>query len=137
LEYICVFEYTCTLHLFPQIYSNLSFYKMKWNIFFYNILLRLYIICKNMVKLFQKFEVRYTQTCTPLKSDIMWHPKRPKKGHCNVFSPYCVLPHGFVEISVQLFLAPKTFDVNYKIFFCNNCNYQSRLANFYGPHPIT
>jgi hypothetical protein len=26
LEYICVFEY---LHLFPQIYSNLPFYKMK------------------------------------------------------------------------------------------------------------
>ncbi len=134
LEYICVFEYTCTLNLFPQIYSNLSCYKTKWNNFFSNILLTLYIICKNIVKLFQKFEARYTQTCTPLKSNIMWHLK---KDHCSVFSLYCVFPHGFVEISVQLFLAPKTFNVNHKISFHNNCNYQSRLANFYGPQSIS
>jgi hypothetical protein len=29
LKYICVFEYTCTLHLFAQIYSNFPF--IKWN----------------------------------------------------------------------------------------------------------
>jgi len=33
LEYICVFEYTFTLHLFSQIYSNLPLYKMEWNSF--------------------------------------------------------------------------------------------------------
>jgi hypothetical protein len=61
-EYICVFECPCTLNLFPQIYSNLPLYKMKWNIVFFNILPRLHsnIICKNIVKIFQKFEVGYT-----------------------------------------------------------------------------
>ncbi len=33
-EYIHVFEYTCTLHSFPQIYSNHSLYKFKWNNYF-------------------------------------------------------------------------------------------------------
>jgi hypothetical protein len=42
------------------------------------------IICKNIMKFFQKFQVGYTQTCTPLKNSTMWHPKR---GHCSVFSP--------------------------------------------------
>ncbi len=89
LEYICVFEYTCTLHLFPQIYSNLPFYKLKWNNFFINLLPRLYfnIKCKNIVKKFQKFEVGYIQTCASLESNIMWHPKR---GHHNVLSPFGV-----------------------------------------------
>jgi hypothetical protein len=41
LEYICVFEYTSTLHSFSQIYSNLSLYKMKGNSFFSNVLPRL------------------------------------------------------------------------------------------------
>jgi hypothetical protein len=74
---ICVFEYIGTLHLFSQIYSNLPLYKMKWNSFFPNILLMLYfnILYKNIVKFFQKFEVGYTQTCTPLENSIMWHPK--------------------------------------------------------------
>ncbi len=87
MEYICVFEYTCTLHSFSQIYSNLPFYKMKWNNFFCNLLPKLYfnIICKNIMKIFRKFEVGYTQTCTSLKNSIMWHPKG---GHCNVFSPH-------------------------------------------------
>jgi len=31
LEYIRVFEYIGTLHLFPQIYSNIPLNKMKWN----------------------------------------------------------------------------------------------------------
>ncbi len=31
------------------------------------------------MKVFQKFEVRYTQTCTSLESNIM--------GYCSVFSP--------------------------------------------------
>jgi hypothetical protein len=35
LEYICVFEYTTTLHLFPQIYSIFPLYKMKWNSFLF------------------------------------------------------------------------------------------------------
>ncbi len=86
LEYICVFWYTSTLHLLPQIYSNFPLYKMKW-IFFSNLLHMLYsnIICKNIVKLFQKFEVGYTQTCTSLESNTMWHLKG---GHHRVFSPY-------------------------------------------------
>ncbi len=86
LGYICVFEYTYTLHLFPQIYTNLPLYKMKCNSLFLNILPRLYsiIIWKNITIFFQKCEVGYIQTCTPLESNIMWHPKR---GHCNVLSP--------------------------------------------------
>jgi hypothetical protein len=85
-EYICVFEYTSTLYSFSQIYSNLPLYKMEWNNLFSNLLYRLYsnIICKNIVKIFQKFEVGYTQTCTSLESSTMWHPKG---GHCNVLSP--------------------------------------------------
>jgi hypothetical protein len=71
------FGYIGTLHLFPQIYSNFPLYKMKWNSFFTNLLPRLYfnIICKSIVKFFQKFEVRYTQTCMPLESSTIWHPK--------------------------------------------------------------
>jgi hypothetical protein len=72
------FEYKDTLHSFPQIYSNLPLYKMKWNKFFFNFLPRLYfnIICKNTMKIFQKFEVGYTQTCTSMESSTMWHLKR-------------------------------------------------------------
>jgi hypothetical protein len=64
LEYIRVFEYISTLHLFPEIYSNFPFYKMKWNSFFFNILLKLRsnIICKYIAKLFQKCEVGFIQT---------------------------------------------------------------------------
>jgi hypothetical protein len=62
---------------------------MKWNNFFFNLLPRLYsnIICKNIVKIFWKFEVGYTQTSTPLESTTMWHPKR---SHYNVLSPFVV-----------------------------------------------
>ncbi len=86
MEYICVFEYTCTLHSFPQIYSNIPLYKMKWNKIFSNILPRLYsnIIFKNIVKILQKFEVGYIQTNTFLESNTMWHPKGV---HCNALSP--------------------------------------------------
>jgi len=78
-----IYRYTT---LFPQVYSNFPPYKMKWNSLFSNILSRLYsnIVCKNIVKFFQKFEVGCTQTCTPLKSSAMWHPKG---GHCSVLSP--------------------------------------------------
>jgi hypothetical protein len=87
LEYICVFEYTCTLHSFSQIYSNLLLYKMKWNNLFFNLLPKLYsnTICKNIMKIFRKFEVGYSQTCTSLESSTMWHPKG---GQCNVLSPH-------------------------------------------------
>jgi hypothetical protein len=30
---------------------------------------------KNILKIFQKFEVGYTQTCTFQESSTMWHPK--------------------------------------------------------------
>jgi len=62
---------------------------MKWNNFFFNLLPRLYsnIICKNIVKIFWKFEVVYIQTSTPLESTTMWHPKR---SHYNVLSPFVV-----------------------------------------------
>jgi hypothetical protein len=86
-EYICVFEYTCTLHSFSQIYSNLPFYKIKLNIYFFNLLPKLYsnTICKHIIKIFWKFEVGYIQTCTSLESNTMWHPKG---DHRNVLSPY-------------------------------------------------
>ncbi len=55
-----------------NLYSNLPFYKMKWSVFLI-FLPKLYskIICKNIVKIFQKFEVRYIQTCTSFKSNTM------------------------------------------------------------------
>ncbi len=82
--------------LFPQIYFNLPFYKMKWNNFSPFLLPRLYsnIICKNIVKIFQEFEVGYIQTCTFLKSSTMWQLKRV---HCNLLSP---LPSSFISWSV-------------------------------------
>jgi len=85
-EYICVFEYTCTIHSFSQIYSNLPFYKIKLNIYFLNLLPKLYsnTICKHIVKIFWKFEAGYIQTCTSLESNTMWHLEG---GHCNVLSP--------------------------------------------------
>jgi hypothetical protein len=63
---------------------------IKWNGFFSNLLPRLYanIICKNILKIFQKLEVGYIQTCTSLKSNIIWQPRR---GHYNVFSPINLL----------------------------------------------
>jgi hypothetical protein len=90
-----IFEIHKPLHLFLQIYSNLSLYEMKWNNFFSNILFRLYIfkICKNIAKFFQKFEVKYIQTCTPFQSSTMWHSKG---GHYNVFSPW----FSFLMISI-------------------------------------
>jgi hypothetical protein len=71
---------------FHRIYSNLPLYKMKW-FFFLNLLPRLYsnIICKKIMKIFQKFEVGYTQTCTSLESSTMWHPKG---RHYSVLSPH-------------------------------------------------
>jgi len=75
--YIYFYKYTPISHI------------IKWNeiVFFNNILLRLYfnITCKNIVKIFQKFEVGYIQTCTLLESSIMWHPKG---GHYSVLSPF-------------------------------------------------
>jgi hypothetical protein len=72
--------------IFTNIFQSPT-YKMKWNSFFSNILPRLYsnIICKNIVKIFQKFEMGYTQTCTSLESSTMWHPKG---GHHIVFFPW-------------------------------------------------
>jgi len=86
LEYICVFEYTDILHSFSQMYFNLPLYKMKWNNIFSNILLRLYsnIICEKIVKIFQKFEMGYIQTCTSWENSIMW---QPKGGPHSVLSP--------------------------------------------------
>jgi len=78
LEYICVFEHKCTLHLFSQIYSNLTHYKMKWNIFSFNILLRLYssIICKNMWNSLKSLKWNTFKHAHPWENSIMWHPKR-------------------------------------------------------------
>ncbi len=97
-DYICVFEYTSALHLFSKIYSNLPLYKMKRNNFEKNILLILYfnIICKTIVKFFQKFEVGHNQTCTSL---VKWYNMTSQKGslYC-VFTPHIVKTlHVFVE----------------------------------------
>ncbi len=42
------------------------------------------ILCKNVVEIFQIFEMGYIQTCTSLECSRMWHPDR---GHRNKFSP--------------------------------------------------
>jgi hypothetical protein len=74
LEYICVFEYTNTLHLFPQIYSNFPLYKMKWNSSFFNILLLGYILtyyAKTLWNFFKSLKWDKFQTCILLESNIM------------------------------------------------------------------
>jgi hypothetical protein len=105
LKYIFFFEYTSTLHLFPQIYSNISLHKMKWNSFFFNILPRLYsnIIWKDIMKLFQKFDVGYIQACTPLESSTMWH----LKGHHSVLSPIIIIMYGHMEDPIEWWVAIK------------------------------
>jgi len=105
LEYIYVFEYISTLHLFPQVYSSNTLYKMKWNNFLFNILPRLYsnIICKDIMKLFQKFDMGYIQACTPLESSIMWHPN----GHHNVLSPIIIIMYGHMEDPIEWWVAIK------------------------------
>ncbi len=92
VHYICFHKHTSISHF------------MKWNSFFLNFLPRLYstIICKNIMKIFQKFEVGYIQTCTSLENNTMWHPKR---GHCSVLSPW-------IACNLHLFLC---------YYFCN-CN---------------
>jgi hypothetical protein len=100
LEYICVFEYIGTLHWFSQIYSNLHF--IKWNeINFFLISCRNYILKHNMQKIvnfFQKFEMRYTQTSTPLENSIMWHPKG---GRHSLLSPFTNLLNMKVTLAIH------------------------------------
>ncbi len=85
---------------------------------------RLYsnVICKKIVKIFWNFEVRYTQTCTSLKSSTIWHPKR---GHHSVFS-YTNIPitslkneHPFKQTKFQD-LAKKKKDINKYVNFSND-----------------
>jgi hypothetical protein len=97
LEYICVFEYTSTLHLFPQIYSNLPLYKMKWNNSFFNILPLGYILTFNAKILWNSFKSlkwdRFKHA-HPLENNIMWHPKG---GHYSVLSPYIISKNNCVN----------------------------------------
>jgi hypothetical protein len=88
--YLCFWVHMYITFVFTK-YSNLSLNKIKWNNFFNNILLKVYfnIICKNIVKIFQKFNVGCIQTCTSLESSTMWHPKW---GHHSVLSP-CIVFH--------------------------------------------
>jgi hypothetical protein len=83
-----IFVFFGTLDLFPQIYSNLPLYNMKWNNLFSNFLPMLYynIIWKKKLKIFQRFEVKHIQTCTSMESSTMWHPKGV---HHSVLSPCC------------------------------------------------
>jgi hypothetical protein len=66
-------------------YTPISHF-IKWNEIVFILISKLYsnIICKNIMKIFQKFEARYIQTCTSLENNTMWHPKG---GHHNVLSP--------------------------------------------------
>jgi hypothetical protein len=76
LEYICVFEYMYIAFFSTNILQSLTLWNEMKYIYIY-ILPRLYsnIICKNVVKIFENFEMGYTQTCTSLESNIMQHPK--------------------------------------------------------------
>jgi hypothetical protein len=68
-------------------YTPISYF-IKWNEILYFSKLYYNIIYKNIVKIFEMFEVGYIQTCTSLESSTMWHPKG---GNCNVFSPKKIL----------------------------------------------
>jgi hypothetical protein len=74
VHYICFHKYTPISHFIKWNKNNNLFLKLYSN-----------IICKNIVKIFQKFEVGYIQTCTSLESSIMWHPDG---GHYSVLSPH-------------------------------------------------
>jgi len=69
LEYICVFKYTNTLHLFSQIYSNLPLYKMKWNSYFLIFCIGYILIecAKKMWNSFKKFRCESLQHAYPWK----------------------------------------------------------------------
>jgi hypothetical protein len=109
--YFC-FEIHIYNTLFPQIYSNLSLYKMKWNKLFYHILLRLYsnIIYKNIVKVFQTFKVGYIQTCT------------------SFLKIQCDITQGITIVCFHPFVAVKMFNITnnrlrpIKHIFKNKCN---------------
>jgi hypothetical protein len=122
-----------TLYSFPQIYSNPPLYKMKWNNFFLNLLLMLYsnIICKNIVKIFQKFEVGYTQTCTSLESSTMWDPKG---GHRNVLSPLLIINFAWSFIWLFVINFKDNLKKNYFIFNLDNFT-NNYFISF--PHPPT
>jgi hypothetical protein len=103
IHYICFHKYIPISHF------------IKWNqiIYFLIFCLGYNIICKKLVKIFQKFEVVYTQTCTPLESSTMCHPKG---GHHSVPSP----TSG--QVRVFIFKGHNTFvhhidGLGYWIFF--------------------
>jgi len=101
-----VFFSTHLHYIYFHKYIQISHF-MKWNemnFFFPNIMLRLHynIICKNLMKIFQKFEVGYIQTCTSLESNRMWHPKG---GHHSVLSPMFLTPSMFPTIGPWMFFS--------------------------------
>jgi hypothetical protein len=81
-----IFMFLSTHVRYIHLYILIFHFIKRNEIVFYFLLPMLYsnIICKNIVKTFQKFEVGYSQTCTSLESNTMWHPKG---GHLSVLSP--------------------------------------------------
>jgi hypothetical protein len=72
--YFCFWVHMYITFVFTNTFQSLKF----WNeIIHYNILFKLYsnIICKNIVKIFQNFEMGYIQTCTFLKKIQIDTPK--------------------------------------------------------------
>ncbi len=78
--------------LFPQIYSNLPIYKMKWNHFFSNILPKVYsnIICKNVVKIFQSLRWDTLKHAHPWKV-IKCHTLKGSTIMCFHPKPKCLI----------------------------------------------
>jgi hypothetical protein len=78
-------------------YTPISHF-IKWNeiilILIFLPMLYFNIICKNIMKIFQKFEVGYTQTCPSLESNTMWHPKRSRY---KVISPNNIILNLSIE----------------------------------------
>ncbi len=87
--YFCFWIHMYITFVFTNTFQSLKF----WNeIIHYNILFKLYsnIICKNIVKIFQKFEMGNIQTHTFLKKNTNWHPEG---HHCSVLSLVNVNAH--------------------------------------------
>ncbi len=120
VHYICFHKYTPISHF------------IKWNeLFFFNILPRLYsnIICKNVDKFFQKFEVGHTQTCTPLESNITWTSKGgyySVLSHVKFYFQYVFVVCSYLIVSFCFFLSPSIFAIVTFRF----CNVQNASSNF-------
>jgi hypothetical protein len=91
-------KWATILCIYPTHVCSICFHKyipifhfIKWN----EIVFKKISCLGYIVKFFQKFEVGYTQTCTPFKSSTMWH-------HRSVLSPFTELFQTFKDVAFNV-----------------------------------